>query len=64
MYKSNTKQKAVYDFTTPMEGIEKALTLASFRAERPTDDEIKMSLNGRWCDYKVFFEYFDPKAFH
>ncbi len=59
MYKSNTKQKAVYDFTTPMEGIEKALTLASFRAERPTDDEIKMSLNGRWCDYKVFFEYFD-----
>lgn len=55
--KSN--QKAFFDFTTPMEGIEHALCVASLKWERQSDEEIKMVLNGRWCDYKVFFEYLD-----
>ncbi len=56
----NTKsQKAFYDFTTALEGIEKALSVAGFTWDRLSDEEIKLTLAGRWCDYKVFFEYCD-----
>ena len=48
----NTKsQKAFYDFTTALEGIEKALSVAGFTWDRLSDEEIKLTLAGRWCDY-------------
>ena len=51
--------KQVYDFTTPLEGFERALSVASFDWDRVSDDELKFMMDGRWCQYKGFFEYCD-----
>lgn len=57
--KRATQTKRVYDFTTPLEGMERALSLSTLHYERISDDEIKFFMDGRWCQYKGFFEYCD-----
>ncbi len=49
--------RKTYDFTTPMDGVERALSVAHYNSARSSDDEITLDMDGRWCSYKAYFDY-------
>ncbi len=59
MIRSSAASKKVFDFTTPLQGIERALKICALNVEYLSDIEIKSDMEGRWCDYKLYFEHMD-----
>jgi hypothetical protein len=61
MMRTPSLSRKTYDFTTPMEGVERALSATGLCWQSLNAEEIRAEIEGRWSDYDVFFEYLNDQ---